>query len=244
MPGAAKLVDKLTTLNGSSLVTGPTWDSYLAGPGICEMFTRKLDAFFETVHPANGATCTLAHGDLRGDNIYFCEPSVRYPDGWLCIDFQLMHRGPVPSDLAYLMSSATVLPEVYSGENLHRVLKTFYEQFMDKTAAYKDYTYERFVREFAIMTTVMFVYAVGLGAAVWQASAFNNTQAARIKLGDHGSTEADLTPEELRQRMWWRKLLANCRENFKTFDQYNELKRLPENLDGLGAWTDLPPHLQ
>jgi hypothetical protein len=203
-----------------------------------------MDAFFAPAHPAHGATCTLSHGDLRGDNIFFCEPSARYPDGWLCIDFQLMFRGPVPSDLAYLMGSATVLPEVYSGDPMHKVLTSFYEQFMGRTAAYKDYTYEQFVREFAIMTTVMFVYTVGVGAAVWQASAFDNTQAARVELGDQGTTEADLTPEELRQRMWWRKLLANLRQNFKTFDQYNELKRLPENLEGTGVWVDLPPHLR
>ena len=56
-----------------------------------------------------------------------------YPDGWLCIDFQLMFRGPVPSDLAYLMNSGTVLPEVYTGENRQTVLRAFYDQFMAKT---------------------------------------------------------------------------------------------------------------
>ena len=44
--------------------------------------------------------------------------------------------------------------------------------------------------------------------------------------------------------MWWRKLFANFRENFKTFDLYRELERLPENVDGLGPWSELPPHLR
>lgn len=96
MPGGAKLFDKLTTLSDSNLVGAAPWDVELGGPGMCEMFTKKISAFFENAHPARGATCTLSHGDLRGDNIFFCEPSPEYPDGWLCIDFQLMFRGPCP----------------------------------------------------------------------------------------------------------------------------------------------------
>ena len=42
----------------------------------------------------------------------------------------------------------------------------------------------------------------------------------------------------------WRKLLANYRQNLKTFGQYEKLKTLPENLDGLGPWTELPSHLR
>jgi hypothetical protein len=242
MPGGAKLFDRLTTMADSSLIVGATWDRDL-GPRICELFTKRLDAFFADAHPTTGATCTLSHGDLRGDNIFFCEPNERYPDGWLCIDFQLMFRGPVPSDLAYIMGTGTVLPEVYVGENLHRVLHAFYERFMAKTTLYKTYRYEQFEREFAMMSTVHFVYAVGMGAAIWQAGAFANERAARIELGGQGVTEADLAPEELRQRMWWRKLIANYRQNFKTFGQYARLRSLPENVRGLGPWAELPSHL-
>ncbi len=119
MPGGAKLFDRVTSMADSTLVDGRRWDDEL-GPGICELFTTRLDAFFASAHPANGATCTLSHGDLRGDNIFFCSPSERHPDGWLCIDFQLMFRGPVPSDLAYLMGTGSVLPDVYAGANLDR----------------------------------------------------------------------------------------------------------------------------
>ncbi len=136
MPGGAKLFDRFTASRNSTVVGDPTWDAYI-GPGFAELFTRKIDAFFARARPENGATCTLSHGDLRGDNIFFCEKSADYPDGWLCIDFQLLFRGPVPSDLAYLMSSGSVLPEVYSGEGLSTVLRAFYDQFMARTSLYK-----------------------------------------------------------------------------------------------------------
>ncbi len=244
MPGGAKLFDKFTTTEGSSVVGSPTWDSYLGSPGISEMFTKRIDAFFETAHPTRGATCTLSHGDLRGDNIFFCEPTAQYPDGWLCIDFQLLFRGPVPSDLAYLMNSGSLLPDVYTGSNREKVLRSFYDQFMAKTQIYTEYTYEQFTHEFEMMTTVMFVYYVGMGAAIWQQSASGEGQAARVELGPSGVTEVDLTPEERRQRMWWTKALANFRENFKDFGLHDYLKSLPENSDGLGEWTELPDHLK
>ncbi len=242
MPGGAKLFDRFTATKNSTVVGEPTWDAYV-GPGFAELFTRKIDAFFRRARPENGATCTLSHGDLRGDNIFFCEASADYPDGWLCIDFQLLFRGPVPSDLAYLMSSGSVLPEVYSGEGLQTVLRAFYDQFMAKTSLYKDYAYDTFVEEFAMMTMVPIVYFVGMGAAYWQGGARNELP-TRIELGGKGAIEADLAPEELRQRMWWRKAFANYRSNLKTFGLYDLLKTLPETTEGLGEWVELPNHLR
>ena len=243
MPGGAKLFDRVTTMAASSLTGGHTWDREL-GPGIAELFTRRLEAFFAGAHPKNGATCTLSHGDLRGDNIFFCEPDRHYPEGWLCIDFQLMFRGPVPSDLAFLMGTGTVRPEVYAGDNLQLLLRTFYEQFRSKTSIYREYTYDQFTREYALMSTAHFVYVVGMGAAMWQAGAYANERAARVELGGSPVSEAELRPEERRQRMWWRKLLANYLQNFKTFDLYEFVKALPESLEGLGPWAELPSHLR
>ena len=190
MPGGAKIFDKFTTLEGSSVVGSPTWDRYLGGTGICEMFTRKIDAFFKQARPEHGATCTLSHGDLRGDNIFFCNSSTSYPEGWLCIDFQLMFRGPVPSDLAYLMSSGSVLPEVYAGANRDKILRAFYDRFKAKTKIYKDYNYGQFEREYAMMTTVLFVYFVGMGAAYWQGAAFRN------ELPDESNSAARAPPRQ------------------------------------------------
>jgi hypothetical protein len=243
MPGGAKLFDRFTYSKGSSVVGSPTWDEYL-GKGVAERFTRTIDAFYAPALPENGATCTLSHGDLRGDNIFFCEPCADYPDGWLCIDFQLMFRGPVPSDLAYLMGTGSVLPEVYSGENLERILRAFHAQFVAKTKLYKDYSYDKFVAEFAMMTTVPLVYYIGMGAAYWQGGALRNELPTRIELGGKGATEADLAPEELRQRMWWGKAFANYRENLKRFDQPALFSSLPENSDGLGPWVEAPEHLK
>ena len=95
-----------------------------------------------------------------------------------------------------------------------------------------------------MMTTIHFCYYLAYGAPIWQEGALRNGLGMRIELGGRGATEADLPPEELRQRMWWRKALANFRENLKAFDHYRLLQSLPENLDGLGPWFELPDHLR
>jgi hypothetical protein len=238
MPGGARLFDIVSAMPDSSLVRGRTWDRML-GPEFAELFTRKLDAFYGAVKPDSGATCTLAHGDLRGDNLFFSEPSAAYPHGWLTIDFQLLFRGPVPSDLAYLLNSASVLPEVYSGDNRDHVLRSFYDGFMAGTRTYPDYTWDQFLEEYAVMSTVLFVYFVGFGAAVYQA-ALNDEQPMRVELGPRGDTEADLAADELRKRMWWRKTFANFSTTFKEFGLYDRLSALPENTSHMGEWFEPP----
>jgi hypothetical protein len=44
--------------------------------------------------------------------------------------------------------------------------------------------------------------------------------------------------------MWWGKMIANLRENFRAFGTYARLAAMPENLEGLGPWTELPDHLR
>lgn len=44
--------------------------------------------------------------------------------------------------------------------------------------------------------------------------------------------------------MWWSKCFVNFRENFKTFNQYDLLKSMPDGTDPLGPWTDLPERLR
>ena len=53
----------------------------------------------------------MARGDLRGDNVFVCDDD-RYPDGSLCIGWQLLFCGPVLSNLDYLMSTDSVRPEL------------------------------------------------------------------------------------------------------------------------------------
>jgi len=242
MPGGAKLFDKITTMADSPLIGSPSWDEAL-GNGIAELFTRKLDAFFSPAHPKNGTTCTLSHGDCRGDNLFFCQKSASYPHGWMVIDFQLLFRGPVPSDLAYLMSSGSVLPEVYGDEGRETVMQAFYDQFMAKTQRYPDYSWDEFQAEFTMMSAVMFAYYVGMGAAFFQAGAFENEQPMRVELGDQGVTESDLAPDEMRKRMWWAKAFRNFRTNFAGFEQYAHLSALPDNSGEMAPWTELPDHL-
>ena len=243
MPGGVKLFDRLTMMAESPLVGTPAWDACLGGPGFAETFARRSDAVFAPAHPDNGATCTLSHGDMRGDNIFFCDGHANYPGGWLCIDFQQMFRGPVPSDLAYLMSSGSVLPEVYAEDNLQRIMRAFYDGFMARTRAYPDYSYDRFVDEFAMMSTVCFSYYMAFGVPFFQGGAYRNELAMRVELSGQGVTESDLAPEEMRQRMWWRKTWRNQRELFRTFELRNRLNALPENVSGMGEWGELPTHL-
>jgi hypothetical protein len=243
MPGGARLFDFATSLPDSSLVQGRPWDKILGNGSIAALFTNKLEAFYDTIRPERGATCTLVHGDLRGDNLFFCPQTPDYPNGWLTIDFQLLTRGPIPSDLAYLMNSGSVLPEVYSGDNREKIMQAFFEAFMDSTHLYKDYTWEQFRAEYTVMATVLFVYYVGFGANIWQ-SGTRGELAARVEMGANGHTEADLAPEELRQRMWWRKAFDNFRTTFADFGFHEQLSQLPDNTGPVGPWFELPEHLK
>jgi hypothetical protein len=238
MAGGAPLLDRM--LSTPSWMT-PTWND-VVGRDTCVEFTRHYHAFFANAHPRNGATCTLAHGDFRGDNLFLGPVRPNAPDGWTVIDFQMMFRGPVPSDLAYLLNSGSVLPEVYTGDGLRLMLREFHDAFAARTRRYPSYTYDQFEREYVIMSTVLFVYYIGMGAAYWQAGAFRNELPARIELGNAGATEADLTPEERRQRMWWRKVHTNLRETFRRFDLYGHLQALPLD-EPSPAFIALPPHL-
>lgn len=242
LPGGAILFDAAMNMSESTLVNGFPWDAEL-GIGISELLTKKIDAFYGAIKPDTGATCTLVHGDLRGDNLFFAPVTDQYPDGWLTIDFQLLTRGPIPSDLAYLMNSGSVLPEVYESANRDRIMRHFFDLFMTKTQVYKDYTWEQFRQEYSAMSTVLFVYVVGFGANIWQ-SGTNNELASRVEMGNRGDTEADLTPEELRQRMWWGKAVANFRTTFKDFGTYAQLASLPDNEGERGDWFELPAHLK
>jgi hypothetical protein len=242
MPGGAPLFDLVTRMPESTLIGGRPWHLEL-GADIATLFTRKIEAYYDTITPARGATCTLVHGDLRGDNLFFCPVTGDYPDGWLTIDFQLLTRGPIASDLAYLMNSGSVLPEVYAGANREKVMRTFYESFMDQTRLYKAYTWDQFRHEYAVMATVLFVYYVGFGANIWQ-SGLKGELPARVEMDGNGTTEEDLEPEERRQRMWWRKSLDNFRTTFKDFGFYRELESLPDNQGETGAWFEVPDRLR
>ena len=65
-----------------------------------------------------------------------------------------------------------------------------------------------------------------------------------LDVDGNGTVEADLEPEERRQRMWWRKAVANFRSTFDDFDFYRQLESLPDNEGGVGPWFELPDRLK
>lgn len=243
MPGGAPLMDRLNQMADSSLMAAGTWKQRLGVEDLSARMTKRLDAFFAAARPENGATCTLAHGDMRGDNFFFCQDRPDYPHGWLCIDFQQMFSGPVPADIGYLLNSGSVLPEVYARQSQHRILRAFYDRFMARTRRYPHYRYDQFLNEYRMMATIQWLYYVAYGAAIAQAGAFRNELGMRVELGGKGATVADLSPEERRQRMWWTKAFANFTETFDAFGLVEHLRDLPECHDGLGPWVELPEHL-
>jgi len=123
-------------------------------------------------------------------------------------------------------------------------MRTFYDLFKSKTQRYTDYSYAQFEQEYAIMTTVLFVYYVGMGGAIWRSAAFENEGAGRVELGSTGATEQDLDAEELRKRMWWAKAIANFLANFESYGLAEKMLQLPDNLGEMGQWVELPIHLQ
>ena len=137
-----------------------------------------------------------------------------------------------------------MLPEVYQAENRRIVQRRFYDLFMSKTQRYVDYSFAQFEREYAIMSTVLFVYYVGMGGAIWRSAAFENEGGGRIELGSEGVTEMDLEAEDLRKRMWWAKAIANFLENFLSDDFADKLTVLPDNVGAMGQWVELPAHLR
>jgi hypothetical protein len=129
------------------------WQDRGLGLDFAQMFTRCEAELMQQVNP-EVATCTLVHGDLRGDNLFF---DTRLPHGWLAIDFQMNFLGPVVSDLAYVLMSGTVHPDVYKNHT-DALIEEFYTEFMKRTSKYKDYTLEQCRKEFAVMIYVSVVY--------------------------------------------------------------------------------------
>ncbi|MFT4713027.1 MAG: hypothetical protein ACI8W1_001508 [Candidatus Azotimanducaceae bacterium] len=114
---------------------------------------------------------------------------------------------------------------------------------MTKTQLSKYYTWEHVSSGILSDGYRFFIYYIGLGANIWRSG--TNTQLAdRVEISNQGKTEADLTPEELRQRMWWRKAIANFRTTFKDFETYQHLASLPDNEGEMDDWVELPPHLK
>jgi hypothetical protein len=203
------------------------------------LFGQKFQALFAQLDPQNGASVTLSHGDLRGDNLFFTETN---PGGWMAIDFQLMFKGPIASDLAYLMGSGSVLPEVYN-DNEDVVLRAFYDEFQKHTKDFKEnaFPFSQFKREYSIMTHVLYLYFTCFGAPIFLSGAVDGKADpskpdevvgpiyTSPELGSGAITVDMLTPEDLRKRMWFSNVLPNIRDILKRHNMMDFLKSLPDN---------------
>eukprot|EP00912_Choanoflagellata_sp_UC4_P001006 UC4_evm4s619 len=222
----------------SDLGIGHEWEKNGMG-GYAKLLGDKWQAFFAQTDPANGASVSLCHGDLRGDNLFFTDTNA---EGWMAIDFQLGLKSPVPSDLAYLMVSGSVLPEVYN-EGEEKVLRAFYDEFQKHTQAYKSdvYSFEQMKKEYLVMSHLLYLYFVAMGAVIWQSSMkdgkLDPSQPDKIvgpigaapEIGTGAIKVEDLSPEDMRKRMWWSKTLRNCRDVFKKHGAKELLESLPNN---------------
>ena len=221
-------VDDKEKFGFPKLAPWKSWKEDLGGD-FSQLFFKAYEKYWANSAASEGATCTVSHGDLRGDNLFFDKQD---PTKWYAIDFQLCFQGPIASDLAYLMTSGSVLPEVYT-ENTEEVLKMFYDLFMTKTTKYKDLTYEKFRSEYITMTMVLYTYYVAMGAAIWQAGTMDHDGGlgACIKEGGVGSgaiSYAHLPEAEKRKRYWWNSSINNFRVQIKQFGMMDMLAKMDQ----------------
>lgn len=204
----------------------------LAGPTPAEDLTCRLESVFSKIDPKYGGTCTLVHGDCRGDNLFFCEKSEDYPDGWLLIDFQLMFRGPVPSDLAFLLCTGSVKEEVYhSKETLDELLDLFYTEFKAKTKIYTSYTYEQFVLEFKTMLLVYTCYNIAMAGPLYQAALQN--QQLILEFYEIPISEDELPEADQRKRKLIKKYIHNFPIILSHYGVFDYIRSLPKDSEEL-----------
>jgi len=82
----------------------------------------------------------------------------------MAIDYQMNFKGPVVSDLAYIMMSGTVHPDVYQNHT-DELIELFYAEFMKRTTKYKSYTLAQCRFEFSRMIWIPFIYFYAMGAS-------------------------------------------------------------------------------
>lgn len=202
------------------------WDQNV-GEKFMSSYMAKLNTHWKKAHPENGASSTLGHGDIRGDNLFFTKDKKDFT----MIDFQLMNIGPIPGDLAFLMTTGSVTPETYARTD--EILMAFYEAFTAKSKVYpKDkYSYAQFEEEFALMSQVILVYYAGFGAAYWEGAAKGVAPGAPEIGPKNGKiTRVDqLSQEDLRKRSWWKPCLENIKYYLMKYKQYDAIKLIPED---------------
>jgi hypothetical protein len=161
----------------------------------------------------------------------------------LAIDFQMSFMGPVSSDLAYLLTSGTVQPDVYEN-HLDEILEEFYRQFVAKSSKYRDLTYKQMREEFTLMAHVLFARYIVLGCQIWKAAWYDNDAglAAGVAEGGLGSgviSYEDLPASEKRKRLWWIHTINNFVAVFKALDTPSLLSSLSQEDIDFNAAFDI-----
>jgi thiamine kinase-like enzyme len=100
---------------------------------------------------------TIAHGDLRYDNLFFAD------DGTMtAADWQIVIRAPGPYDIAYFMSQS-VDPDERKGCEVD-VLRSYHRQLQERGVA--DYTYEQCFDDYRRAAMFCLVYPVIAGGTL------------------------------------------------------------------------------
>eukprot|EP00039_Didymoeca_costata_P021771 m.345412 g.345412 ORF g.345412 m.345412 type:complete len:469 (+) comp26286_c0_seq1:110-1516(+) len=239
MPTGCRFFDHLLKIK-SPMIDGI--DTAKLGPKFAETLTTKLISLMEKTNPANGATCTLCHCDVKGDNV-FITPNTQ--EGWMLIDFQLMSKGPVPTDLAYTMVTSVSHEVIADKQQCDNILDMFYTQYMAKTKKYTTYTYEEFVREFKVMSNLINMYVIGMGAALYHAGLAN--QGNMVEFFDSEESVSTLVQNlcagDKRKRDWLRSVIINFIALNDHYGITEYIGSLPDSPEGLADFMDIPERL-
>jgi len=203
------------------------WQHRGLGLDFTQRFTRVEAELSAQIQP-EFATCTVSHGDLRGDNLFFDE---KMPHGWMAIDYQMNFKGPVVSDLAYILMTGTVHPDVYQNHT-DELIELFYTEFMKQTVKYKTYTLEQCRFEFSRMISVplIYFYAMGASGLIMAAGGPGN-------LGSRVMTYDQLPAGQKRRRFYYKTNFMNWSYLLQKFAiQQDMAKCTPRDIDFKAAW--------
>lgn len=209
-----------------------TWQEQGLGLDFAQQFTRCEKELSAQITP-EFATCSISHGDLRGDNLFFNE---KLPHGWMAIDYQMNFKGPVVSDLAYILMTGTVQPEVYQNHT-DELIEFFYTEFMKKTSKYKEYTLKQCRFEFSRMMLVPFIYFYAMGA-----SGLIHASTGPGNLGTRTMTYDQIPLAQKRRRFYYKTNFMNWSFLLNKFEARKDLEKcVPQEIDFRAAFDFTKP---
>jgi len=144
----------------------------------------------------------------------------------MAIDYQMNFKGPVVSDLAYVMMTGTVHPDVYQNHT-DELIELFYSEFMKKTTRYKNYTLEQCRFEFSRMILVPVIYFFAMGA-----SGLVHATTGPGPLGSRTITYDQIPIGQKRRRFYFKTNFMNWSYLLHKFGARKDLDKCqPRNID-------------